>query len=77
MLSPHQQKFVSIGASRGCDTLEVRCDGEGAVGALRDSLQTQGLKVELAGAGQHVPVVERMIETVKQRVRAHEHLLPS
>lgn len=67
------RKFVSTGAGRGSDVLEVRCDGEGAIGALRDSLQAQGLKVELAGPGQHVPVVELMIKTVKQRVRAHEH----
>ena len=68
--------FVATAASRGFQVLEVRCDGEGAVGALRDELMLMGLRVELAGPGQHVPVVERMIETVKQRVRAHEHSLP-
>ena len=32
-----------------------------------------GIVVDVAGPGQHVPVVERKIQTIKERVRAQEN----
>jgi len=70
------QKLIDMVAGRGFQILEVRCDGEGAVGAMRGELNALGLVVHIAGPGQHVPVVERMSQTVKGRVRAHITSLP-
>jgi len=39
-------------------------------------LHELGIPVVTSGPGQHVPVVERFIRTVKQRVRCHEYGLP-
>ena len=69
--------FLSIASSRWFDTVTIRTDGEGAVGKLKEELQAKhGLIVDTAGPGQHVPVVENMIKTVKERVRAHSTSLP-
>jgi hypothetical protein len=69
--------FLSIASSRWFDTVTIRTDGEGAVGKLKEELQTKhGLIVDTAGPGQHVPVVENMIKSVKERVRAHSTSLP-
>lgn len=70
------QVFLNVAASRDFDIQEIRCDGEGAVGVLRTELQALGLVVNIAGAGEHVPVAERGIQTVKARVRAHDQDLP-
>jgi hypothetical protein len=45
-------------------------DGEGAIASLTAELQGRGISVNPAGPGQHVPVVERKIREVKERVRA-------
>lgn len=68
--------FIALAKGRGFDVLEVRCDGEGAVGALSTELNLQGIKVFIAGPGQHVHVVERKSQTVKSRHRCHELSLP-
>lgn len=68
--------FLSKAASRSFDVLEVRCDGEAAVAAMVPSLESLGLRVLIAGPGQHVHVVERMSQTVKGRQRCHELALP-
>ena len=70
------KKFQAIGASRDFDVIELRCDGEGGVSAFIVDLQLMGIVVNIAGPGEHVPVIERMIQTVKSRVRAHIHALP-
>jgi hypothetical protein len=51
-------------------------DGEGAVLQLEPDLNAGGIIVNPAGPGQHVPVVERKIKTVKERVRAIVNSLP-
>jgi len=69
--------FLSIAKSRWFDTVTIRTDGEGAIGKLKEELQAKhALIVDTAGPGQHVPVVENMIKTVKERVRAHSTSLP-
>ena len=52
--------ILAKAASRSFDVLEIRCDGEKAVGALTVALKYRGLHVSMAGPGQHVSVVERM-----------------
>ena len=68
--------MLAKAASRSFDVLEIRCDGEGAVGALSAAMQLSGIRVSIAGPGQHVSVVERMAQTVKSRHRCHELALP-
>jgi hypothetical protein len=45
-------------------------DGEGAIASLTLELQGRGIVVNPAGPGQHVPVIERKIREVKERIRA-------
>ena len=68
--------MLAKAASRSFDVLEIRCDGEKAVGALTAALEQRGMRVSIAGPGQHVSVVERMAQTVKSRHRCHELALP-
>ena len=51
--------------------MQLRTDGEGALGAMRDELSGLGIVLDTSGPGQHVPVIERKIQLVKERVRAH------
>ena len=66
-------KFV---AGRGFKVVEIRTDGEGAIAALVPDLNAMSICVNVAGPGQHVPVAERMIQTIKGRVRSFDHGLP-
>ena len=68
--------MLAKAASRSFDVIELRCDGEGAIGALTSTLQASGITVSIAGPGQHVAVVERMARTLKGRYRCHELALP-
>jgi hypothetical protein len=70
------RKFISTAASRDFDILQLRIDGEGALGPMVNELSRIGITIDVAGPGQHVPVVERRIQTVKQRVRAYDNSLP-
>ena len=54
----------------------VLSDGEGGIAALQDDLLAHNIRYNPAGPGQHVPVVERKIRLIKERVRAHIHSLP-
>ena len=70
------ESFLSKAKARDFDVQQIRCDGEGAVGALSADLGALGVELHLAGPGQHVPTVERTIRTVKERVRTLVHELP-
>ena len=70
------RSFLSTAASRGFDCVQLRSDGEAAVENMRTELNARGVTIDIAGPGQHVPVVERMIQTVKKRVRCYENSLP-
>eukprot|EP01033_Poteriospumella_lacustris_P009627 gene9628-6889_t len=70
------QAMLAMAKSRGFDCVEFRADGEGGLSALVDTIRNNGIEVNIAGPGQHVPVAERMIQTIKGRVRDHEHALP-
>jgi hypothetical protein len=54
----------------------IRFDGERGVTASTYALQEQGYKLDIAGPDQHVPVIERKIRLIKERVRAILHSLP-
>ena len=69
--------FISMLASRNFATRLIMSDGEGAIGAIKDELNLLGVEVDVSGAGGHVARIERKIQTVKERVRAHiSHQLP-
>ncbi len=68
--------FLTTASSRGFDCVIIKTDGEGAVGAMAPTLNSKGIVVDTSGPGQHVPVVERKIQTIKQRVRCYENSLP-
>ena len=68
--------FLNAARSRWFDTVTIRTDGEGAIAKMASTLAEKGIVVDVAGPGQHVPVVERAIETVKERVRSHVTSLP-
>ncbi len=68
--------MLAKAASTSFDVIELRCDGEGAIGALTSTLQASGIVVNIAGPGQHVVVVERMARTLRGRYRCHELALP-
>ena len=78
--APHVAKgihsFIATAKSRDFDCVQIRTDGEGGVKAMIDELFVLGIVIDTAGPGQHVPVVERKIQTVKERVRAHVNTLP-
>ena len=70
------RSFINTAKSRDFDCVQLRTDGEGALAAMAMELAGLGIVVDVAGPGQHVPVVERKIQTIKERVRAHENSLP-
>ena len=49
----------------------ILMDNEGGIAALFPELERAGYKINPAGAGDHVPIVERKIRTIKERVRAY------
>jgi hypothetical protein len=69
--------FIATLASRNFKTRIIMTDGEGAIGKLKTALNLAGIEVDISGAGGHVPVIERRIQVIKQRVRAYmPHRLP-
>ena len=54
----------------------IKCDGEGAIVALENFINSQGIKYNSSSKSQHVPQVERKIRQVKERVRSHISVLP-
>ena len=69
--------FIAMLASRNFVTTLILSDGEGAIGAIKGELNLLGMEVDISGAGGHVARIERKIQTVKERVRAHiSHHLP-
>lgn len=70
------RQFISAAASRNFTIVQLRMDGEGALGPMANELSHLGIEIDVAGPGQHVPVVERRAQTVKQRFRAYENSVP-
>ena len=54
----------------------ILTDGEPAVRANAQEINKLGIKLDLAGPGQHVPVAESKIRVIKERTRAGASVLP-
>ncbi len=54
----------------------ILTDNEGGIAALFPELERAGYGINPAGAGDHVPIVERKIRTIKERVRAYLQSIP-
>ena len=70
------RSFINTAKSRDFDCVLLRTDGESAIALMKDELGGLGVVVDTCGPGQHVPVIERKIQDVKTRVRAHVNTLP-
>ena len=69
--------FRGVLASKGFESPVIMSNGEGSIGTLIDELRLLGIEIDISGAGGHVSRIERRIQLVKERVRAHMcHQLP-
>jgi len=75
-VGPALKKMIASAHSHLFTVSEIKVDGEKSIAAMIPELNDMGIQVNPAGPGQHVPVVERMIQTVKSVVRSFEHALP-
>ena len=66
-------KQIACYRSQAFSIGRILSDGEGAVMALEPKLNDVGIKVERAGPGEHVPVIERKIRQIKERVRGSSY----
>lgn len=60
--------MLAMAKSRGYEYAEFRADGEGGLSAVVDTVRAERIEMNIAGPGEHVPVAERMIRTIKGRV---------
>jgi hypothetical protein len=65
--------FLAIAAKRGFSVLGIKCDGEGAVEAMRPELSLRKIPIETTAADEHVAELERAHQTIKSRYRSFEH----
>lgn len=70
MLGEALTGVVSELQTHGFTASTLLTDGEGGLIKSRDVIDKLGLKLNPTGPAQHVPVVERKIRTVKERMRA-------
>jgi hypothetical protein len=78
-LLPALKKQISEMVRQGFKITYLRVDGESGIVADHNSiieLNNMGIKVDPAAAGDHVPVVERKIRTIKEKVRCLASILP-
>ena len=57
--------------SRNFSVRMIMSDGEGAIGKILPTLMGLGIEVDVSAAGGHVARIERRIQMVKERARAH------
>jgi hypothetical protein len=62
--------------SQGFKVDMILCDNEGGIFAAKKLLNANEIVLNLSSPGQHVPIIERTIRTVKERVRAIISTLP-
>ena len=67
---------LATAESEGYDVTHILCDGEKGFAAFFNALRTAGYLINPAGPGQHIPVVERKIRLVKERLRAYLQSIP-
>ena len=75
-ISQAMTSFIGMAKSRSFEVKVVRSDGEGGVESCRKHLEDAGVQLEIAGPGQHVPAIERKLQTIKERVRMYDSGLP-
>ena len=54
----------------------ILSDKEAGLKSLASELNAMGIRLNPAGSGRHVPVIEKKIRQVKERIRAHVNILP-
>lgn len=75
-ISTAVDSLLAAAKARDFDVQVIRTDGEGGVLRGKVSLERSGVKLDVAGPGQHVSIVERKIRHLKEKVRTYEHSLP-
>ena len=71
VVKPALCEMISILKSRSFLVHVIMSDGEGAIGKMRPDLMALGIEVDVSAAGGHVARIERRIQMVKERARAH------
>lgn len=67
---------LATAESENYEVTHILCDGEKGFSAFFNTLRTAGYLINPSGPGQHVPVVERKIRVVKERIRATLQSIP-
>jgi len=67
---------LATAESENYEITHILCDGEKGFSAFFNAMRTAGYLINPSGPGQHVPVVERKIRVVKERVRATLQSIP-
>ena len=71
IVKPALDEMVCVLKSRNFLVHLIMSDGEGAIGKMRLDLMALGIEVDISAAGGHVARIERRIQMVKERARAH------
>ena len=71
VVKPALNEMIAILKSRNFLVHVIMSDGEGAIGKMRPDLMALGIEVDVSAAGGHVARIERRIQMVKERARAH------
>ena len=72
----HLKKHIHAYPTDKFEVKFILCDGEAGFLANREELNLMQISINPVGAGQHVPIVERKIETIKERCRTIIYSLP-
>jgi hypothetical protein len=67
---------INVYRARRFDVHTILTDGEGAIAKISPHFTKCGININTAGAGQHVPIVERKIRQLKERARGILGCLP-
>jgi hypothetical protein len=70
------ETFLGKAKRRNFDVQIIQADGETGIKPLITGVEIAGVTIETSGLGQHVAQIERSIQTVKGRFRAHRNDLP-
>ena len=65
------EDMISTLGARNFSVRVIMSDGEGAIGKMRHQLGMLGIELDTSAAGGHVARIERRIQIVKERARAH------
>jgi hypothetical protein len=72
MILESLRSFVSTAKSRNFEVKIIKSDGEGGVDKCRGAIEDMGILLDVDGPGQHVPVIEGKIQTIKECVRMND-----